>query len=66
MIDESKRNVGIPAIRVSNQIFSGTTVEGLHASMIVKENTLRVLIKETKIDHPQGSPFEWEMKISDI
>jgi len=66
MIDESKKNVGIPTIKVSNQIFSGTTVEGLHASMIVKENTLRVRIKETKIDRPQGKAFEWEMKISDI
>jgi len=40
--------------------------KGLHASMIVKESTLRVLIKETKIDRPQGKAFEWEMKISDI
>jgi uncharacterized protein (DUF342 family) len=67
MIDESKRDVGIPAIRVYNQIFSGTTVEGLHALMIVKENTLRVLIKETKVTHPEGKEtFELEMKISDI
>ena len=35
--------------------------------MIVKENTLRVQIKEAKISHPEGrETFEWEMRISDI
>lgn len=67
MIDESKRNVGIPAIKVYNQIFLETRVEGLHASMTVKENTRGVQIKEAKIKHPEGKEtFEWEMKISDI
>lgn len=67
LIDESKKNVGIPAIQVYNQIFLGTQVEGLHSSMIVKENTLRVQIKEAKVNHPEGrETFEWEMRISDI
>jgi len=67
MIDESKKNVGIPAVQVHNQIFLGTQVEGLHASMIVQENTLRVRIKESKINHPEGKEtFRWEMRISDI
>jgi chromosome segregation ATPase len=67
MIDEAKKNVGIPAIQVHNQICLGTRVEGLHASMTVEENTLGVQIKESKINRSEGKEtFEWEMRISDI
>jgi len=67
MIDESKKDAGTPAVQVFNQICLGTRVEGLHASMIVQENTLRVKIKEAKINHPEGKEtFDWEMRVFDI
>lgn len=58
-----------PTVKVFNQIFSGTTVEGPHSRVVLKENLLAALIHETRESKitPEGNKIsEWMMKISSL
>lgn len=58
-----------PTVKVFNQIFSGTTVEGPHSRVVLKENLLAALIHETRESKitPEGNKIsEWMMKMSSL
>jgi hypothetical protein len=68
-IERSKIEVGVPVAKVHNLIFSGTTVEGCHSSIVLEENYLNVLLKETKMPTltPKGEEvLEWKINITSL
>jgi hypothetical protein len=62
---EESQKKEIAPIRVLKEIFPGTVLEGCHSRLIVKENSLRTLIKETQKNDlsPEGnSSSSWEFQ----
>ncbi len=56
-----------PPLKVTNEIYSGTILDGCHCSLTLKETREGALIKETKALHPSGEgsvSASWEMQIS--
>ena len=54
-----------PAVKVTKAIYDGTTVEGLHSTLVLKESLPDTLIREEKVKvvSPEGEEtFEWQMK----
>jgi uncharacterized protein (DUF342 family) len=54
-----------PTVNVTKAIYDGTTVEGLHSTLVLQENLLDTLIREEKVKvvSPEGEEtFEWQMK----
>jgi hypothetical protein len=68
-IERSKIEVGVPVAKVHNLIFSGTTVEACHSSIVLEENYLNALLKETKMPtlNPKGEKvLEWKINITSL
>jgi hypothetical protein len=56
-----------PTVKVTRAIYDGTTVEGLHSTLVLKESLPGALIREEKVRvvSPEGKEtFEWQMKWS--
>jgi uncharacterized protein len=54
-----------PTVKVTKAIYDGTTVEGLHSTLVLKESLPDTLIREEKVKvvSPEGEEtFEWQMK----
>jgi uncharacterized protein (DUF342 family) len=54
-----------PTVKVTKAIYDGTTVEGLHSTLVLKENLPDTVIREEKVRvvSPEGEEtFEWQMK----
>jgi uncharacterized protein (DUF342 family) len=54
-----------PTVNVTKAIYDGTTVEGLHSTLVLQENLPDTLIREEKVKvvSPEGEEtFEWQMK----
>ena len=52
-------------VKVTKAIYDGTTVEGLHSTLVLKENLPATQIREEKVRvvSPEGEEtFEWQMK----
>jgi hypothetical protein len=61
----SRKEKGLPSVKVYGTIFSHTTIRGVHSSGVLSKNMHRVHIRETKISDPD-SWVKWEMKISQL
>jgi len=48
LIELSKKDKGVPSVKNSGAVFAGTKIKGPNASIVIKENLNRVLIKERK------------------
>jgi len=59
----SRKEKGLPVVKVYGTIFSHTTISGLHSSGVLKENMNYVSIREIKTSDPD-SGVKWKMKIS--
>jgi uncharacterized protein (DUF342 family) len=67
-MDDSLNKETAP-VKVLKQIYSGTTLEGFHSTLLLKESLESVLVKETKITQvsPEGNETsEWSMQISSL
>ena len=67
-MDDSLNKETAP-VKVLKQIYAGTTLEGFHSTLLLKESLEGVLVKETKIIHvsPEGNETsEWSMQISSL
>ena len=54
-----------PTVKVTKAIYDGTTVEGIHSTLVLKETLPETLIREEKVRlvSPEGEEtFEWQMK----
>ena len=54
-----------PTVKVTKAIYDGTTVEGRHSTLVLKESLPDTLIREEKVKvvSPEGEEtFEWQMK----
>ena len=54
-----------PTVKVTKAIYDGTTVEGLHSTLVLRESLPDTLIREEKVKvvSPEGEEtFEWQMK----
>jgi uncharacterized protein len=52
-------------VKVTKAIYDGTTVEGIHSTLVLKDTLLETLIREEKVRlvSPEGEEtFEWQMK----
>lgn len=59
----------IPAVKVHNGIFAGTTIQGLHSQIVLKETVLKATISEKKVSKvdPEGNTIKvWEMSFSNL
>jgi uncharacterized protein (DUF342 family) len=68
-IERSKIDVGVPVAKVHHLIFSGTTVEGCHSSIVLEENYLNALLRETKMPTltPKGEKvLEWKISVASL
>ncbi len=59
----------IPAVKVHNGIFAGTTIQGLHSQIVLKETLLKTTISEkkvSKVDSEGNAIKVWEMSFSNL
>jgi len=57
----------IPAVKVHDGIFAGTTIQGLHSQMVLEETLWKAMISEKKVSKvdPEGHAIKvWEMSLS--
>lgn len=57
----------VPALKVQDGIFAGTTIQGLHSQMVLEETLLKAMISEKKVSKvdPEGNAIKvWEMSLS--
>ena len=59
----SRKEKGVPIVKVNGTIFSHTTIRGLHSSAVLKKNMHQVSIKEARVSDPD-STVKWKMIVS--
>ncbi len=67
-MDEGQEKETAP-LKVLKEIYSGTTIEGRHATLFLKESLVGALVKETKVTRlsSEGNELtEWEMQMSSL
>jgi uncharacterized protein (DUF342 family) len=60
---------GIPAVKVSDKIYAGTTIEGLYSRAVLEESFSKSMISEKRISRkdPEGNAINlWEMHLRDL